>query len=128
MRAKVPELRIAMANDEETFKKVYKYTFRLVRPSAARSLPHEVAIAYWALLLGNRWDSHFKYWIKFITLPPPPKPEDNKKPDTKVPPAQTEKKRVGPESIAMDTWVMLYYFIGLCKTDPEFKTYNPEGT
>lgn len=102
MRAKVPELRNNITNDEATFKRVYLFTYTFARPPGQKSLPLDTAIEYWKLLLGRRWKAHINLWIEFL---------------------EKEYKR----SIAKDTWNMLYEFMGLCNNDPELKSYNEEG-
>lgn len=102
MRAKIPELRQAILNDEATFKRVYLFTYAFLRPSGQKSLPLETAIDYWKLLLGRRWKGHIYSWIEFL---------------------EKEYKK----SIAKDTWNMLYEFVGLCNIDPELKGYDEEG-
>lgn len=102
MRAKIPELRQSILNDEATFKRVYLFTYAFLRPSGQKSLPLETAIDYWKLLLGRRWKGHIDSWIEFL---------------------ENEYKK----SIAKDTWNMLYEFVGLCNADPELKGYDEEG-
>ncbi|KAF8425181.1 Cullin binding-domain-containing protein [Tirmania nivea] len=102
MRAKIPELRNNISNDEATFKRVYLFTYTFARPPGQKSLPLDTAIEYWKLLLGRKWKTHINLWIEFL---------------------EKEYKR----SIAKDTWNMLYDFMGLCNNDPELKSYDEEG-
>lgn len=125
MRAKIPELRSAVAHDDETFRKTYEYTHKLLLNHGSRVLHTETAIEYWQLLLEKRWPSHFHLWLKFLILPDnnsdshvegeEKKPEEEKKPVYRV------------KNIAKDAWIMLYPFVVLTKKDPELRNYDPTG-
>ena len=58
-------------NDVAKFKDLYQFTFNFAKAPSQKSLDLEDAIAYWKMLLTDR----FKYldiWIKFLLVSPPP--------------------------------------------------------
>jgi DCN1-like protein 1/2 len=101
IRSKIPILRSNLDNDTH-FKKVYKYTFNLALPPGQRSLPLEIAIYYWRLLLKDRFKDHIDDWIDFL---------ENK----------------DRNSITRDTWNCMYEFVQLAKNDPGLASYDVDG-
>ncbi|CCX34704.1 Similar to DCN1-like protein; acc. no. Q9VUQ8 [Pyronema omphalodes CBS 100304] len=101
IRSKIPILRSNLDNDTD-FKKVYKYTFNLALPPGQRSLPLEIAIYYWCLLLKDRFKDHIDDWISFL---------ENK----------------DRNSITRDTWNCMYEFVQLAKNDPGLASYDVDG-
>ncbi|KAA8914823.1 Cullin binding-domain-containing protein [Sphaerosporella brunnea] len=102
MRAIVPALRHSLHADETTFKRVYMFTFAFARTQGQKSLPLEVAIEYWKLLLGKRFEALFPTWIEFL---------------------ENEYKR----TISKDTWNCMYDFVQLAQKDPDLATYDVDG-
>jgi hypothetical protein len=51
MKAVIPRLRKKLSTDSEYFRRVYLYTFDFGRAEGQRSLPMEIALAFWGLLL-----------------------------------------------------------------------------
>lgn len=51
MKAAIPRLRKKLGADSEYFRRVYLYTFDFGRAEGQRSLPIEIALAFWGLLL-----------------------------------------------------------------------------
>jgi DCN1-like protein 1/2 len=51
MKAAIPRLRKKLSADPEYFRRVYLYTFNFARSEGQRSLPIEIALAFWGLLL-----------------------------------------------------------------------------
>jgi DCN1-like protein 1/2 len=51
MKAVIPRLRKKLSADSEYFRRVYLYTFDFGRAEGQRSLPMEIALAFWGLLL-----------------------------------------------------------------------------
>ena len=51
MKAAIPRLRKKLGAEPEYFRRVYLYTFDFARSEGQRSLPLEMALAFWGLLL-----------------------------------------------------------------------------
>jgi DCN1-like protein 1/2 len=51
MKAAIPRLRKKLGADPEYFRRVYLYTFDFARSEGQRSLPLDMALAFWGLLL-----------------------------------------------------------------------------
>ncbi|KAK9766037.1 Scaffold-type E3 ligase, variant 2 [Basidiobolus ranarum] len=64
MKKIIPKLREEL-NDEEKFKQVYQFTFKFSRSENQKSLPLDIAILLWQLLLEGRYD-HLDVWIQFL--------------------------------------------------------------
>ncbi|KAI5810713.1 Cullin binding-domain-containing protein [Pyronema omphalodes] len=101
MRSKIPSLRAKLDNDAD-FKKIYKYTFNLALPPGQRSLPLDIAVYYWRLLLKDRFKNHMDDWIEFL---------ENK----------------DRNSVTRDTWNCMYEFVQLARSDPDLITYDVDG-
>ncbi|KAJ3278624.1 DCN1-like protein 2 [Borealophlyctis nickersoniae] len=98
MRAVIPRLREEL-KDDSTFKPVYMFTFNFARQENQKSLALETAIAFWQLLLTDRF-KHLDMWIEFLR-------ENHGK------------------AISRDTWNLLLDFI---QTSGEnFTNYDSEG-
>lgn len=105
MQTACDKLRVNFATDLAFYKEVYKFTFGFVRPAGQRNLPIETAIAYWNLLIADKFSSpeEFKAWTTFV---------------------EEEYKRV----ISKDTWNMLWEFNeSILKSEQGLEAYDPEG-
>jgi hypothetical protein len=51
MKAAIPRLRKKLGADPDYFRRVYLYTFDFARSEGQRSLPVDIALAFWGLLL-----------------------------------------------------------------------------
>ena len=51
----------------ETFKEIYQFTFTFAKPTNQKSLPLDIAIAFWQLLLTNK-NQHLDLWIEFLQV------------------------------------------------------------
>lgn len=102
MRELVPTFRNAFNTDEETFKRVYKYTFNFARTGNQKGLSLEVAVEYWKLLLADRFGGHLDTWVEFL-------------------------ENVYKRSINKDTWNCMYDFVVLARGDPTLQSYDVDG-
>jgi DCN1-like protein 1/2 len=102
MRAMVPGLRQSFISDEETFKRVYKFTFGFARTGNQKGLSLDVAIEYWKLLFGDRFATHIDAWTEFL-------------------------ETVWKKSINKDTWNCMYDFVQLASKDPQLTGYDIDG-
>jgi DCN1-like protein 1/2 len=103
MRSRVPALRASLSSDEDTFKRVYLFTYNFARSPGQKSLALEVATEYWKLLLNGRFPSaHLRAWIEFL-------------------------EREYGKSVAKDTWNCMYDFVQLVQKDPGLKGYDLDG-
>jgi DCN1-like protein 1/2 len=102
IRAQVPALRESLHTDDEVFKRVYMFTFAFARSPGQKSLPLEVALEYWKLLLRKRFEKHLPTWIEFL---------------------ETEYKK----AISKDTWNCMYDFVQLAKEDQSLNSYDLDG-
>ncbi|KAI5807079.1 Cullin binding-domain-containing protein [Geopyxis carbonaria] len=103
MRSHIPVLRTEYAADEAQFKKVYMFAYGFALSSPAqKSLPLDVAVEYWRLLLRGRFDDHLDAWITFL---------------------ETRYRK----SIARDTWRCMYEFVLLAKKDGTLGGYDVNG-
>lgn len=121
MRAtQVPLLRASLeGKDEVTFKRVYMFTFRFALASpGAKSLPREIAIEYWRILLPLILDGGndrgrgpgrvlLDSWIAFLLQQ-----------------ADGHNKR----GITKDTWNCMYDFVHLARRDPGLEGYDLDGS
>ncbi|KAL1925284.1 uncharacterized protein VTP21DRAFT_167 [Calcarisporiella thermophila] len=98
MRDAVPRLRDSL-KDEAIFKEVYHFTFTFGRSEGQKSLPLDIAIEFWRLLLAGRFQ-HLDLWIQFLE-------EKHKK------------------AISKDTWSLLLDFIHQINED--LSNHDPEG-
>jgi DCN1-like protein 1/2 len=117
MKAAIPRLRKKLGADSDYFRRVYLYTFDFGRAEGQRSLPIEIALAFWGLLLpiglkggacsaddsimkvdggGGGWtEEHSQLWYDFLG----------------------EKKNI--KGISKDTWAMVGGF-----SPPPFPPYR----
>ena len=116
----VPLLRASLkGEDEVTFKRVYMFTFRFALASpGSKSLPREIAIEYWRILLpllldgGNdrgrgRDRGLLDSWIEFL---------------------QQQGDGHSKRGITKDTWNCMYDFVHLARRDPELEVYDLDGS
>lgn len=118
MKAAIPRLRKKLGADSEYFRRVYIYTFDFGRAEGQRSLPIEIALAFWGLLLpmglkggacgvddsmmkvdggGGGWtEEHSQLWYDFLG----------------------EKKNI--KGISKDTWTMVGVFFPLFSPFPSY--------
>jgi len=129
MKTAIPRLRKKLGADPDYFRRVYTYTFDFARSEGQRSLPVEMALAFWGLLLplglkggalrhsppgdcddyfmkvddgGCGWtEGHTQLWYDFLN----------------------EKKNI--KGISKDTWAMFLAF--LRTIDASFETYDMEA-
>lgn len=64
LRTKIPSLR-AELEDTASAKQIYQFTFNFAKPDTQKSLPLETAVAFWSLLLKDRF-KHLDLWITFL--------------------------------------------------------------
>lgn len=117
MKTAIPRLRKKLGADPDYFRRVYTYTFDFARSEGQRSLPVEMALAFWGLLLplglkggalrhsppgdcddyfmkvddgGRGWtEEHTQLWYDFLN----------------------EKKNI--KGISKDTWAMVRLLLSL---------------
>lgn len=102
MKDAIEKLRSDMKEHPSYFTTIYRFTFSYILPAGTRSLPNESAIAYWILLLGDKFGK-LGSWNRFIT---------------------TEYRK----SISKDTWNMILEFANYLKGDPGLKNYDIEAS
>ncbi|KAI8913238.1 Cullin binding-domain-containing protein [Gorgonomyces haynaldii] len=98
LKQKIPDLRKELDTDDG-LRDVYLYTFQFARQENQKSLPVEIAVAFWKLLLDNKW-KHLDRFLDYVT-------EHHQK------------------AISKDTWVQLWDFIKTAKDD--FSGYDPDS-
>lgn len=64
LREKLPTLR-AELTDEDSFKDFYMFMFEYGKPPAQKSLPLDVAVELWQLVLGNRF-KFIPHWVGYL--------------------------------------------------------------
>ena len=67
LRNKILQTDVETMNDQNKFKDLYHFTFNFAKNPSQKSLELEDAIAYWKMILNDR----FKYldiWIQFLTV------------------------------------------------------------
>ena len=94
------KIEIELTTDAAKFKDFYQFTFNFAKNPSQKSLDLEDAIAYWRMILADRF-KHLDLWIKFLS-------EHHKK------------------SIPKDTWNLLLEFALVIRDD--FSNYDEEGT
>ena len=99
MKAYIPKLRESLANGPE-FEKIYKFAFDFGRESNQKTLPLDIALAFWDLLIKDKY-SAYPVWCEFL------------------------QKNYG-KSISKDTWVLFLEFINTVPTD--LSSYDSDGT
>ncbi|KAG7395711.1 Scaffold-type E3 ligase [Phytophthora boehmeriae] len=65
LKAKIPQLREAIASDAE-FKKFYSFCFGFSKEPGQKSLSIDIATAMWELLLSARYEKLTKSWLSFL--------------------------------------------------------------
>ncbi|KAF9999136.1 hypothetical protein BGZ65_005463, partial [Modicella reniformis] len=98
MKDSIETMRTELNNDA-TFKEIYHFAFTFGLGENQRSLPLEVAIPLWMLLLPDRFP-RLEMWCDFV------------------------KNKYG-RSISKDTWSLLLDFVG--QVDANFSNYDDEG-
>ena len=114
----VPLLRTLLKGDESTFRRVYLFTFRFALASpASTSLPREIAIEYWKILLplfldgsmvwgrGSRGRALLDLWIGFLR-------QDGH----------------SQRGISKDVWYCMYDFVNLVRRYPGLEVYDVDGS
>ncbi|KAJ3099786.1 Ubiquitin carboxyl-terminal hydrolase 48 [Phlyctochytrium planicorne] len=97
MKEAIPRLRQDL-DDPTRFKDLYQFTFNFAKAEGQRSLTLDVAVAYWSLLLKDRFE-HLDDWIEFVT--------DHYK-----------------KSISKDTWNLFLDFVRTSEKD--FKNHDSD--
>ncbi|KAK0404312.1 hypothetical protein QR680_017391 [Steinernema hermaphroditum] len=99
LQAKLPSLNEEVAKDIKSFRDLYAYAFNFGRSCSQRTLPIEVALAYWDMLFDERYVlyPHFKSFLD-------------------------EKKQKG---ISKDQWNLVLDFMTTVK--PDLSNYDSEG-
>lgn len=67
LRSKLLQIEKDLSTDVNKFKDLYQFTFNFAKLSSQKSLDLEDAIAYWKMILADR----FKYldlWIQFLQV------------------------------------------------------------
>lgn len=95
-------MQVMLKTDPDYFKTIYRFTFTYIKAEGTRSLPTESAIAYWELLLSDKF-SKLPQWNKFIT-------------------------EVYKKSISKDTWNMILEFSTYFESDPKLANYDLEAS
>ncbi|TGZ80514.1 DUF298-domain-containing protein [Ascodesmis nigricans] len=116
MKAAIPTLRSSLA-DNDTFKRIYLFTFNYAREPPSKSLPLDSAMAYWKLLLEGRFDTLLPVWFEFLENMEKEKNKDLKDGDAA--------KRKGVV-ITKDTWGCLLDFVKFANEDPGLEKYDLE--
>ncbi|KAG0333363.1 DCN1-like protein 2 [Podila horticola] len=98
MKAGVETMRQELKNDA-TFKEVYHFAFTFGLGENQKSLPLDVAIPFWSLLLPDRFP-RLEMWCDFV------------------------QNKYG-RSISKDTWYLLLDFVN--QVDAQFSNYDDEG-
>jgi len=83
------------------FREVYHHTFELNLEKDAKSIPKDIAMAYWEVLLLPRYTNIIKYWFEFLN----------------------------EEQISRDTWNMLLEFCEYqMQSDPTLAQYDESSS
>eukprot|EP00158_Paraphelidium_tribonemae_P004182 Partr_v1_DN26615_c1_g1_i6_m69418 putative DCN1, defective in cullin neddylation 1, domain containing len=99
MRVKLPSLRAEIIDNHELFKRVYEFSFLFSRDENQRSLPCEIAVALWQILLAGKC-SFLDAWCEFVS------------------------SNYG-KAISKDTWNMFFDFV--MTSNEDFSNYDAEG-
>lgn len=98
MKDSIETMRAQLKNDD-TFKAIYHFAFTYGLGENQKSLPLDVAIPYWRLLLEDRFE-RLEMWCDFV------------------------ENKYG-RSISKDTWNLLLDFV--TQVNPNFSNYDDEG-
>ncbi|KAI8926435.1 Cullin binding-domain-containing protein [Entophlyctis helioformis] len=98
MKAKIPAMRKEL-DDPQTAKRIYLFAFNFAKSSNQKSLPLESAIAFWDLLLGNKF-KHLDLWKTFL-------------------------EETHGKSISKDTWSLFWDFI--TNINDDFSNHDTDG-
>lgn len=100
LRSKLPSLEFEIRNDQAKFKDFYQFTFNYGKEPTQKSLDLEMAIAYWNIVLSNRF-KFLPLWEQFLR-------ENHKR------------------AIPRDTWNLLLDFS--LQINDDMSNYDEEGT
>ncbi|KAG0352650.1 hypothetical protein BGZ54_002648 [Gamsiella multidivaricata] len=98
MKDSIPKLRQEL-KDDAAFREIYHFAFTFGLSENQKSLPLDVAIPFWMLLLKDRFP-RLEMWCDFV------------------------QNKYG-RSISKDTWYLLLDFVN--QVDPHFSNYDDEG-
>jgi DCN1-like protein 1/2 len=99
LRQKLLSIESDLNNQNEKFKEMYQFTFNFAKNPCQKSLDLEDAIAYWNMILAERFP-YLQMWIDFLR-------EHHKR------------------NIPKDTWNLLFDFSLVINKD--FSNYDEEG-
>lgn len=91
-----------MKTDSAYFKKVYRFTFTYIKPEGTRTLATESAVAYWELLLCDKF-TKLPAWTEFMST-------------------------VYKKAVSKDTWNMILEFTYYFAADPKLENYDLEAS
>lgn len=102
MKSVISEIAKTAKTDSSYFKNVYRFTFSYIKAEGTRSLPTESAVAYWDLLLADKFPK-LPQWNEFITT-------------------------IYKKAVSKDTWNMILEFANYFSTDPTLQNYDLEAS
>ncbi|GMG15056.1 unnamed protein product [[Candida] boidinii] len=103
MRAYIEKLFKMFQTDFNYFKKVYSFTYKFILEPNEKNIPYETAIAYWDLLLPEKYRNQLETFKIFLT-------------------EQWKQK------ITKDQWNMLIPFFELQTTNPQLENYDESAS